>query len=65
MGWAMFHVISAQGGSDKTITGYFLPSGFVGKPLSIGECTAAQAAAGTCGQVPVSVFGQYLVRLSD
>ncbi len=64
-GWAMFHVISAQGGSDKTITGYFLPSGFVGKPLSIGECTAAQAAAGTCGEVPVSVFGQYLVRLSD
>jgi hypothetical protein len=60
----MFHVVSASGGSDQTITGYFL-SDFVRQPLTVGECTAAQQAAGTCGVVTSNPFGQYAVRLSD
>lgn len=64
-GWAMFHVVSASGGSDKTITGYFL-SDFISKPLSVGECTAAQQAAGTCGVIDAnSPFDNYYVRLSE
>jgi Flp pilus assembly protein TadG len=63
-GWAMFHVISASGGSSKTITGYFL-SDFVSMPLTVGECTAAQQAAGSCGVISESPFGAYLVRLTD
>jgi Flp pilus assembly protein TadG len=64
-GWAMFHVVSAEGGSSKTITGYFTGD-FVGQPLSIGECTAAQQAAGTCGVIPPnSPFDNYDVRLTD
>ena len=63
-GWAMFHVVSASGGSDKTITGYFLGT-FIRQPLTVGECTAAMQAAGTCGKIPSSVFGAYAVRLSN
>jgi hypothetical protein len=64
-GWAMFHVVSASGGSDKTITGYFLGD-FISKPLSVGECTAAQQAAGTCGVIDDnSPFDNYNVRLSE
>ncbi len=37
-GWAMFHVISAQGGSSKTITGYFQPDGFHASKLTVGDC---------------------------
>lgn len=36
-GWALFYVISADGGSDKHIRGYFMDS-FVASPLSVGEC---------------------------
>jgi Flp pilus assembly protein TadG len=61
-GWAMFHVVSADGGSAKTITGYFL-SDFKTLPLTVGECTPAQEAAGSCGVINVSVFGAYTVRL--
>ena len=64
VGWAMFHVTSASGGSDKTITGYFL-SDFVSLPLTIGECTPAQLAAGSCGLIPSSPFGGYVVRLTN
>jgi Putative Flp pilus-assembly TadE/G-like len=65
-GWAMFHVISAAGGSSKSITGYFLPTGFVQQPLTVGECTAAMEAAGACGKIPDDLpFGQYFVRLSN
>ncbi len=64
-GWALFYVISAQGGSAKDITGYFL-SNFINLPLTVGECTAAEQAAGTCGLIdPSNVFGAYVVRLSD
>jgi Flp pilus assembly protein TadG len=61
-GWALFHVISASGGSNKTITGYFLDD-FVSEPLSVGSCTAAQQAAGTCGQINPSPFGAYPLKL--
>jgi Flp pilus assembly protein TadG len=63
-GWAMFHVISAAGGSSKTITGYFLTD-FVSQPLSVGACTAAQQAAGSCGVISSSPFGAYVVRLTN
>jgi hypothetical protein len=64
-GWAMFHVTSASGGSDKIITGYFLEN-FRSAPLTVGECTPAQAAAGTCGLiVDTSDLDTYHVRLTD
>ena len=64
-GWALFYVVSAQGGSSKDITGYFL-SNFINLPLTVGECTPAQQAAGTCGLIEAdNVFGAYVVRLSD
>jgi hypothetical protein len=63
-GWALFHVISAQGGSAKDITGYFT-SDFHQKPLTVGECTAQQQANGQCGEIVESVFGAYLVRLTE
>jgi hypothetical protein len=63
-GWALFHVISASGGSSKTITGYFMDD-FVSEPLSVGSCTASQQAAGTCGVIGSSPFGAYLVKLID
>lgn len=57
--------MSAQGGSSNTITGYFTGD-FVGQPLSIGECTAQQQAAGTCGQITNnSPFDNNDVRLTD
>lgn len=64
-GWAMFHVVSASGGSDKTITGYFLGD-FISRPLSVGECTVVQQAAGTCGVIDDnSPLDNYYVRLSE
>jgi len=64
-GWAMFHVISASGGSDKIITGYFLEN-FRTKPLTVGECTPDQEAAGTCGLIITSSpFDNYTVKLFD
>ena len=65
MGWAQFYVISASGGSNKDIRGYFL-SDFKSLPLTVGECTAQQQAAGSCGVIPTgSPFDNYVVRLSD
>ena len=64
-GWAFFHVISAAGGSSKTITGYFLDD-FKKRPLSVGVCTPTQQAAGTCGVIAaVSMFDNLVVRLTD
>jgi hypothetical protein len=61
----MFHVVSAAGGSSKTITGYFL-SNFIQQPLTVGECTSQMQAAGACGDIPTNLpFGQYFVRLSN
>jgi hypothetical protein len=63
-GWALFHVISASGGSQKEIRGYFL-SDFMQQPLTVGECTPAQQAAGSCGVVSDSPFGAHIVRLTN
>ncbi len=64
-GWAMFHVVSAAGGSSKSITGYF-SSDFRRQPMTVGECTAAEQAAGQCiGDIQASPFGAYVVRLSN
>jgi Flp pilus assembly protein TadG len=64
-GWAMFHVISASGGTDKVINGYFLEN-FRTKPLTVGECTPVQEAAGTCGLIiTTSPFDNYTVKLTD
>ncbi len=41
-GWATFHVVSAAGGSDKHIRGYFV-SPFLSDRLTVGTC-----AAGSC-----------------
>jgi Flp pilus assembly protein TadG len=38
MGWATFHVVSATGGSNKHINGYFL-SAFTGDDLTISLCS--------------------------
>lgn len=37
LGWAMFQVLSASGGSDKYIEGYFTGN-FTATPLSVGVC---------------------------
>jgi hypothetical protein len=64
-GWAMFHVMSASGGSSKTITGYF-SSDFRRQPMTVGECTPAEQAAGQCtGAIQTSPFGAYVVRLTN
>ena len=63
-GWAMFHVISAQGGSSKTITGYFTGD-FQSSKLTVGDCSAAQQAAGTCGVIDASPFAAYVIKLTD
>lgn len=38
MGWATFHVVSAQGGSAKDVVGYF-KSGFFNQRLTVGDCS--------------------------
>ena len=64
-GWALFHVISADGGPCKCITGYFVPEGFQRYPMTVGECTPAQQAANQCGFIEVNFSGAYTVRLVD
>jgi len=64
-GWALFRVISADGGACKCITGYFVPDGFQRYPMTVGECTPAQQAANQCGFVEVNFSGAYTVRLVD
>jgi Flp pilus assembly protein TadG len=64
-GWAFFKILGASGGSDKTITGYFLED-FKSQPLTVGACTPAMASAGACGIIaPDNPFGAYVVRLTD
>lgn len=38
-GWATFHVVSADGGEDKHIRGYFV-SPFLSQKLTVGNCSA-------------------------
>lgn len=54
-GWATFHVISADGGSAKTVRGYFV-SAFEGARLSVTAC-----AANNCPRY----LGSYVLKLSD
>jgi len=63
-GWAMFHVVSATGGSSKVINGYFTGD-FKRKPLTVGECTPEQLAADQCGEIQDSPFDNKTVRLSE
>ena len=57
MGWASFHVVSASGGSDKHVNGYF-ESPYFSTKLTIKECSPA--CVGTSGG-----FGSYTVRLTN
>ena len=62
-GWAFFHVISASGGSSKTIRGYFADD-FVSSPLSVGDCPANPTVP--CGTVTNgSPFDNLIVRLEQ
>ena len=54
-GWATFHVISADGGSAKSVSGYFL-SAFESARLSVTAC-----AANNCPRY----LGSYVLKLSD
>lgn len=62
VGWALFYVVSAQGGSDKTITGYFTGN-FTRTPLSVGECPANPTSP--CGEIVQGSFDNLVVRLVD
>lgn len=55
MGWATFHVISADGGSAKHIRGYFLSS-FTSARMAVTSC-----AANDCPRY----LGSYVLKLSD
>ena len=52
-GWATFHIVSAAGGSSKTLTGYF-ESNFVSQRLTIGNCSG-----GSCPRF----LGSYVLKL--
>jgi Flp pilus assembly protein TadG len=56
MGWGMFHITSASGGSSKYITGYFLPTHF-NAALTIEDCTPSPC-VGTSGG-----YGTYVLKL--
>ncbi len=59
----MFYVVSAQGGSSKTITGWFTGN-FTQSPLSVGECpTPNNPAASGCGIITAGSFDNLVVRL--
>jgi hypothetical protein len=54
-GWAMFHVTSASGGSDKKIYGYY-EANFTSPSLSVGDCSL-----GACPRF----LGSYVLKLVD
>ena len=61
-----FYVISAPGGSQKNITGYFLPDGFHTSLMTVGQCTTRTAAAGQCdGVIPANTPFDNMVRPLD
>jgi hypothetical protein len=53
-GWATFHVVSADGSSDKNVRGYFV-SPFLSQHLSVG------CASGSCPRY----LGSYVLKLID
>lgn len=62
VGWALFHIISADAGNDKHIRGYFSDS-FVQQPLSVGVCPANPTSP--CGEIVAGSFDNLIVRLED
>ena len=54
-GWATFHVISADGGPDKVVRGYFV-SAFESARLSVTAC-----AANNCPRY----LGSYVLKLTN
>ncbi len=62
VGWALFYIISADGGTDKHIRGYFTGN-FVQQPLSVGECPANPTSP--CGVIVAGSFDNLVVRLDD
>lgn len=62
VGWAMFYIISADGGSSKHIRGYFTDT-FVQQPLSVGACPAVPTSP--CGEIVAGSFDNLIVRLDD
>jgi Flp pilus assembly protein TadG len=64
VGWAMFVVLSASGGSDKYIEGYFTGN-FTQTPLAVGECPDPPDPDLPCGVITVGSFDNLVVRLVD
>jgi Tfp pilus assembly protein PilX len=65
VGWALFYVESASGGSDKHIRGWFTGD-FTRSPLSVGECpTPNNPAASGCGIITGGSWDNLIVRLDD
>ena len=58
LGWAMFHVVSASGGSSKEVVGYF-ESDFNDSRLTVGDCTPSPC-TGTPGQL-----AKFVLKLID
>lgn len=54
-GWATFHIVTASGGSDKTITGYFVDN-YTNPQLTISACSALN-----CPRY----LGSYVLELID
>jgi hypothetical protein len=61
VGWAMFHIISADGGSNKHIRGYFTET-FVQQPMNVGACPAVPTSP--CGQIVAGSWDNLIVRLA-
>ena len=61
VGWAMFHIISADGGGAKHIRGYFTDT-FVQQPLTVGACPAVPT--NPCGEIVAGSFDNLIVRLA-
>ena len=55
MGWSTFHIVSASGGSNKHINGYFLSS-FESARLTVASCSA-----NACPRY----LGSYVLKLTD
>jgi hypothetical protein len=62
VGWALLYIISADGGSDKHIRGYFTGN-FTQTPLSVGECPINPTSP--CGVITEGSFDNLIVRLED
>jgi len=61
VGWAMFYIISADGGTNKHIRGYFTDT-FTQQPLSVGACPAVPTSP--CGEIVSGSFDNLIVRLA-